>query len=102
MGPSPILSIIHIITIGTMLNLNGLFRLQWDWDRDWEGWVTVYYVKPPHCNLCGTGTCTYTLALYQSQSRSHISSVRISHHCGNNGHGLKSVTCKTDLKSVTE
>ena len=36
---------------------------------------TVYYAEPSHCNLCGTGTCTYTLALYQSRSRSHISSV---------------------------
>ena len=42
-------------------------------------WVTVNYVKPSHCNLCGS----YTLALYQSwsrsQSHSHVSSVGMSH-----------------------
>ena len=39
-----------------------------------EEWVTVYYAEPSHCNLYGTGTCTYTVALYRSLSRSHISS----------------------------
>ena len=29
-------------------------------------WVTVYYVKPSHCNLCGKLNMSYTLALYQS------------------------------------
>ena len=47
-------------------------------------WVTVYYVKPSHCNLCENLNGSYTLALYQSQSRSqshsHISSVWISHN----------------------
>ena len=38
-------------------------------------WVNVYYVKLSHCNLCGNLNWSYTLALYQSQSRSHISSV---------------------------
>ena len=38
-------------------------------------WVTVYYVKPSHCNFCGNLNGSYTLALYQSQSRSQISSV---------------------------
>ena len=46
-------------------------------------WVTVCYVKPSHCNLCGnlngwSGSCT--LALYQSQSRSHLSSVWLDHN----------------------
>ena len=49
------------------------------------GWVTVYYVKPLHCNLCGNLNVSYTLALYQSRSRSssqsHISSVWISNQC---------------------
>ena len=38
-------------------------------------WVTVYYVKPSHCNLCGNLNGPYTLALYQFRSGSHISSV---------------------------
>ena len=46
-------------------------------------WVTVYYVKLSHCNLCGNLNGSYTLALYQSWSRSrlrsHISSIWISH-----------------------
>ena len=29
-------------------------------------WVTVYYVKPSYCNLCGKLNRSYTLALYQS------------------------------------
>ena len=39
--------------------------------------VTVYYVKPSRCNLCWNLNGSYTLALYQSWSRSHshISSV---------------------------
>ena len=46
-------------------------------------WVTVYYVKPSHCNLCGNLNGSYTLALYQSRSRSHshVSSVWMNHHC---------------------
>ena len=46
-------------------------------------WVTVYYVKPSHCNLYGNLNRSYTLALYQSrsQSHSHTSSVWISHKC---------------------
>ena len=36
-------------------------------------WITVYYVKPSHCNLCENLYRSYTLALYQS--RSHRSSV---------------------------
>ena len=50
-----------------------------------SGWVTVYYVKPSHCNLCGNLNVSYTLALYQSRSRSlsqsYISSVWISNQC---------------------
>ena len=46
-------------------------------------WVTVYCVKPSHCNFCGNLNGSYTLALYQSwsrsQSRSHISSVWLDH-----------------------
>ena len=42
-------------------------------------WVTVYYVKPSHCNLSGQLNGSYTLALYQSRSHSHISSVWMSH-----------------------
>ena len=44
-------------------------------------WVTVYYFKPSHCNLCGNLNGSCILALYQSRSRSHshISSVCISH-----------------------
>ena len=38
-------------------------------------WVTVYYVKPSHCNLCGNLNGSYTLALYHSRSQSHITSV---------------------------
>ena len=36
-------------------------------------WVTIFYVKPSHCNLCGNLNRSYTLALCQSWS--HISSV---------------------------
>ena len=30
-------------------------------------WITVFYVKPSHCNLCGNLNGSYTLALYQSR-----------------------------------
>ena len=69
----------HISSV--WISHNGLFRLSLNGTG--KEWVTVYYAEPSHCNLCGTGTCTYTLALYQSRSqsrsRSHISSVWISH-----------------------
>ena len=42
-------------------------------------WVIVYYVKPSDCNLCGNLNGSYTLALYQSRSRSHISSFWLDH-----------------------
>ena len=46
-------------------------------------WVTVFYVKPSHCNLKGNLNGSYTLALYQSrswsQSQCHISSVWLDH-----------------------
>ena len=66
---------------------HGLFRQSLNWTETWTGeeWVTVLYVEPSQCNLYGNGTCTYILALYQSQpwsrSRSHISSVWRSHQC---------------------
>ena len=46
-------------------------------------WVTVYYVKPSHWNLCGNLNGSNILALYKSRSRSHshISSVWMSHNC---------------------
>ena len=49
-------------------------------------WVTVYYVKSSHCDLCGNLNGSYTLAMYWSwswsRSHSHISSVWKSHHSG--------------------
>ena len=51
----------------------GLFRQSLNGTGTTEEWVTAYYAEPSHCNLCGAGMCTYTLALYQS--RSHVSSV---------------------------
>ena len=55
-------------------------------DRTYVGpgpeWVTVFYVKPLHCNLCGNLNGSHTLVLYQSwsRSRSHISSVWLDHY----------------------
>ena len=39
------------------------------WTGPGPEWVTVFYVKPSHCNLCGNLNMSYTLALYQSWHR---------------------------------
>ena len=44
-------------------------------NRDQNGPGCYVKPSPSHCSLCGTGTCSYTMALYQSKSRSHISCV---------------------------
>ena len=62
---------------------HGLFRQNLCGNGTGTRMVTVYYVKPSHCNLYGNLNRSYTLALYQSrsQSHSHTSSVWISHKC---------------------
>ena len=33
--------------------LKRLFQAELKQDRDREYWLTVYYVEPSHCNVCG-------------------------------------------------
>ena len=63
---------------------NGLFRQSLNGTGNRTEKNGSLYIMPnlQTANLCGTGTCTYTLELYQSWSRirAQISSVCISHN----------------------
>ena len=67
--------------------VNGLFRQSLNGTgtgKNGESGQTAHYAEPSHSNLCGTGTCTYTLAGLglESQCHPHISSVCKPGHCG--------------------
>ena len=55
MGPSPILSVIHTVAIGTILNNNGdnrvIYLLVIYWYREWYPVIELFLVNRGSCTL---------------------------------------------------